>query len=51
MEIEPSGVERAIVGVIVGGFDVAGGFEERRVPKPVLEIGDKRELRPDSGDL
>lgn len=46
MEVEARSVERAIVGVAIGGFEVTGGMEFGRVPETATKIGEKRKLRP-----
>lgn len=51
MEVEASGAKGAVVGVAVGGLEVAGGVEALGVPEAAPEIGDEREVRPDAGDL
>lgn len=40
MEIEPRGVEGQVVGVAVGGLEVAGGVEGGGVPEAASEVGD-----------
>lgn len=49
--VEAGGVERQVVGVAIGGFEVAIGVELWRVPKAASEVGQKRQLRPQLGDF
>lgn len=51
MEVEARGVEGPIAGVSVGGLEVAAGVELGWVPEPASEVREKRELRPELGDL
>ena len=53
MEVEACGRERPVPGVAVGGLEVAGGGEGpgRRVPEAAAEVGDRRQRRPQRGDL
>lgn len=53
MEVEAGGVEGPVVGVAVGGFEVAGGVEvgSRRIPEAASEVGEEREVRPELGDF
>lgn len=53
MEVEAGGVEGPVVGVAVGGFEVAGGVEvgSRRIPEAAAEVGEEREVRPELGDF
>lgn len=46
MEVEARGIERQIIGVTIGGFEVTSGIEFRIVPEAATEIGKKREFRP-----
>lgn len=48
MEVEAGGGEGAVVGVAVGGLEVAGGVEGggAGVPEAAAEVGEERELRP-----
>lgn len=46
MEVEARGVEGAVVGVAIGGFEVTGGMEIGGVPETTTKVGDKRKLRP-----
>lgn len=47
MKVEAGGVKGQVVGVAVGGFEVAIGVELWRVPKAASEVGQKRQLRPE----
>lgn len=51
VEVEARGVEGPVVGMAVGGLEVAIGLELGRVPQPAPEIGQERELRPQQRDL
>lgn len=46
VKVEASGAEGAVVGVAVGGFEIAGGVEGSRIPETASEVGEERELRP-----
>lgn len=46
VKVEASGAEGAVVGVAVGGFEIAGGVEGSRIPETTAEVGEERELRP-----
>lgn len=47
MEVEAGGVEGAIVGVAIGGFEITrGAVEVGGVPEAAAKVGKKRELRP-----
>lgn len=46
MEVEACCAEREVVGVAVGGFEVAIGVEIGRVPEAASEIGKEGQLRP-----
>ncbi|GLT48509.1 hypothetical protein SLA2020_221300 [Shorea laevis] len=51
MEVEARDVEGPIIGVTVGGFEVARGVEFGRVPETATEVGKEREFRPELRDL
>lgn len=51
MEIEARGGEGTVVGVAVGGFEVASGVEAGGVPKAASEIGNEGKRRPELGYL
>lgn len=46
MEVEAGGVEGAVIGVAIGGFEVTSGVEVGRIPEAAAKVGEKRELRP-----
>ena len=51
MEVEARSVERAVVGMTIGGFEVAGVLESGGVPEATTEISEKGQLRPELRDL
>ena len=51
MEVEARSVERAVVGMTIGGFEVAGVLEIGGVPEATTEISEKGQLRPELRDL
>lgn len=51
MEVKAGGAEGPVVGVAVGGLEVAGGVEAGGVPEAAAEVGEEGETRPQPGDL
>lgn len=46
MEIETRSVERQVVGMTVGGFEVACCIESWRVPEATTKVSEERKLWP-----
>lgn len=46
MEVEARRAEGPVVGVAIGGLEVTGGVELRRVPETAAEVREEREVRP-----
>lgn len=51
MEIKARGVERPVIAVSVGGFEVTIGVETGRIPEATSEIGKQREWGPQLRDF
>lgn len=46
MEIETRSVEGQVVGMTIGGFEVASGVESWRVPETTTKVREERKFRP-----
>lgn len=46
MKVEARGVKRPVIGVAVGGFEIACGMKLWGVPEAAPKVRQKRELRP-----
>lgn len=51
MEIETRSIKGQIVGMTIGGFEVASGIEFGRVPETTTKVGHDRKFRPKLRDL
>lgn len=46
MKIETRGVEGAIIGVAIGGFEITGRMKFGGIPETTTKVGKKRKERP-----